>query len=53
MIGPLQILLLRLSEKLQQNTALRLLCYALMSAAIFAAWLLTEGDTVAFVYSEF
>lgn len=29
------------------------LCCALAAAILFCAWLVTDGDTVAFVYSEF
>ena len=32
---------------------LRALCYGLMAAALFGAWLLLDGGSVAFVYSEF
>jgi len=32
---------------------LRALCYALMAAALLGAWLLLDGGSVAFVYSEF
>lgn len=32
---------------------LRVLCYAAMAAILFGAWLLLDGSSVAFVYSEF
>ena len=32
---------------------LRALCYGIMAAMLLAAWLVLDGDGVAFVYSEF
>lgn len=49
----LQTLLIKLESALAKSAALRALCYALMAAAIYAVWLLSGGESVAFVYSEF
>ena len=32
---------------------LRALCYGLMAAILLVAWLILDGETTAFVYSEF
>lgn len=53
MIAPLQNFIHKLDALLRERWYLRALCYALMTAAIYAVWLLTDGDSVAFVYSEF
>ena len=53
MIERLQTLLSKISDTLRASFALRALCYALMAAAIFLVWLLSDGESVAFVYSEF
>ena len=53
MIARLQNLWRRLDAAVKQSAALRALCYALMAAAIYAVWLLTDGESVSFVYSEF
>ncbi len=43
----------RLLDALKAHAAFRVLCYALIAAAIFGVWLLSDGESVAFVYSEF
>ena len=53
MIGPLQSFILKLGAALRSRWYLRVLCYALIAAAVFAVWLLMDGEGVAFVYSEF
>ena len=40
-------------ERVMACWYLRALCYGLMAAALLGAWLLLDGETVAFVYSEF
>lgn len=53
LIARLQSLWRKLDAAVKKSAALRALCYALMAAAIYAVWLLTDGESVAFVYSEF
>ena len=43
----------QLLERLKAHAAFRVLCYAKIAAAIFAVWLLSDGESVSFVYSEF
>ena len=53
MIGPLQSFILKVGAALRSRWYWRVVCYALIVAAIFAVWLLMDGNGVAFVYSEF
>ena len=40
-------------EEILRHWYWQALCYGVMAAVLFGAWLVLDGDAVAFVYSEF
>ena len=53
MIEPLWNFMRRIEAALRTHWAARALFYAAILAAIYLTWLFTDGEAVAFVYSEF
>lgn len=53
MTGQLLRFMEGLRNQIFKRWYLRALCYALILAAIFVTWLVLDGESVAFVYSEF
>ena len=43
----------QIKDAVYSRTVLRLCAYALIAAALLAAWVLSDGEGVAFVYNEF
>lgn len=53
LIEPLWNFIARIETALRTHWAARALFYAAILAAIYLTWLFTDGEAVAFVYSEF
>lgn len=53
MTGRLSHFMERMKTQIFEKWYLRALLYGLILAAIFVTWLFLDGDSVAFVYSEF
>ena len=53
MIGQLWTLCNKIETVLRTHWLARAVFYALIAAALFLVWLYTDGESVAFVYSEF
>ena len=53
MIGQLWTLCNRLETVLRAHWLARAVFYALIVAAVYLTWLFTDGESVAFIYSEF
>lgn len=51
--GPLSNFIHKLETALRTKWLPRALFYGLIVAALFLVWLYTDGESVAFVYSEF
>ena len=53
MTGPLWTLCNKIETTLRTHWLARAVFYGLIAAAIYLTWLYTDGESVAFIYSEF